>query len=98
MSNRKKIPRLYHVRYVADFLVNAVSNREALDMTDSEMTAMVEGDEHELDDIFDITIEKDKFHIIEVVSEDEEDDADDNDENDDDADEGENDDGDDDED
>ena len=100
VSNRKKIPRLYHVRYVADFLVNAMSNREALDMTDSEMTAMVEGDEHELDDIFDITIEKDKFHIIEVVSEDEDDDADDNDDDDDDddADEGDTCDGDDDED
>jgi hypothetical protein len=98
MSNRKKIERLYHIRYTADFLVPAMSNREALNMADSELTEMVEGDEHELDDIFDITIEKDKFHIIEVVSEDEDDDADDNDENDDDADEGENDDGDDDED
>ena len=74
MSNRKKIPRLYHIRYVADFLVPALSNREALGMVDEELTDMVEGEDYALGDIFNITIEKDKFHIIEVVDEDDEDD------------------------
>ena len=81
MSNRKKVARLYHVRYVADFLVPALSTKEAFDLADEEMTEMVEGDEMELDDIFDISIENDKFHVVEVIEvpddEDEEDDEDD---------------------
>jgi len=88
MSNRKKIVRLYHIRYSANFIVPALSTREAFNLADEELTEMVEGDEHELGDIFNITIEKDKFHLVEVVEvTDEDDDSDDNDEDDDDADE-----------
>jgi hypothetical protein len=90
MSNRKKVVRLYHVRYVADFLVPALSTKEAFDLADEEMTEMVEGDEMELDDIFDISIENDKFHVVEVIEDgddDEDEDEDDSDEDEDDSDE-----------
>jgi TATA-binding protein-associated factor Taf7 len=86
MSNRKKIVKLFHVRYVADFLVPALNAKEAFQTADEEMTAMVEGDELELDDIFEISIENDRFHIVETIEEVEEDD-DDSDEDDDDSDE-----------
>ena len=84
MSNRKKIVRLFHVRYTADFLVPALNAKEAFQTADEEMTAMVEGDELELDDIFEISIENDRFHIVETIEEVEEDD-DDSDEDDDDS-------------
>lgn len=88
MSNRKKIVKLFHVRYVADFLVPAISSREAFDLADEQMVEMVEGDQYELDDIFNITIENDRFHVVEDVPDDEDvdDSADDNEDVDDDGD------------
>ena len=73
MSNRKKVVKLYHVRYVADFLVPATSNREAFDVADEEFTDMIEGDEQELDDIFNISIVNERFHVVEIIPEDEDD-------------------------
>ena len=88
MSNRKKVIKLFHVRYVADFLVPALNAKEAFEVADEEMTEMVEGSEFELDDIFEISIENDRFHIVETVEVIEgEDDDDDSDEDDDDSDE-----------
>ena len=72
---------------MADFLVPALNAKEAFEVADEEMTKMVEGDELELDDIFEISIESDRFHIVETVEEDDEDDDDDSDEDDDDSDE-----------
>jgi hypothetical protein len=82
MSNRKKKLRFYHVKYQADFLVPAMSSREAYDDADEALTEMVEGNEMELDDIFKITIETDRFHIVDEMSDDESEDGSDDDEED----------------
>ena len=87
MSNRKKVVKMYHVRYVADFIVPATSNREAFEVADEEFADMIEGDQYTLEDIFSISIENDKFHIVEDADELDDEDADDNDEDFDDADE-----------
>ena len=71
MGNRTRKPKVFHVKYVADFLVTATSTKEAFDIADEKITEMVEGDEFELDDIFKVSIESDKFHMVEEVPEDE---------------------------
>lgn len=78
MSNRAKKIKMYHVRYIADFLVPATSTREAFDTADEEMISMVEGDELELDDIFTISIENENFHVVDIAHEEEDDNGDDN--------------------
>ena len=74
---KRRIPvvRTYHIRYVADFLVNATNTKEAYARGDEELLAMMANESMDIDDIFSITVESDRFHM---VSEDSgEDDADD---------------------
>ena len=98
MTNRRRVKKMFHVRYVAEFLVSATSAKQAFEYADEQMIDMVEGDERGLDEIFNITVENSQFHVIEEIPEDElVDDEDEDDENGDDED-GDDEDGDDDED
>ena len=64
MGNRKKIPRIYFVTYTATFAVRALSAGMAYHEVDEELTNMVEGEDYELDEIFDIVVEEKKLHVI----------------------------------
>lgn len=67
MSNRKKIIRMYHVRFVSEFLVPALSRQEALELAEDSMVNLIEEDDVELGDIFMVTVENSKFHVVEVL-------------------------------
>ena len=71
MTNRRRVKKMFHVRYVAEFLVTATSAKQAFEYADEQMIDMVEGDERGLDEIFNITVENSQFHVIEEVPEDE---------------------------
>jgi len=64
MSNRKKIVRMYHVRFVSEFLVPALSRQEALELAEDSMVNLIEEDDVELGDIFMVTVENSKFHVV----------------------------------
>lgn len=81
MSNRKKIVRMYHVKFTSDFLVPALSRQEALELAEDAMVEMIEDEEIEFGDIFRVTVESNKFHVV-TEEEDETDDEDNDDDND----------------
>jgi TATA-binding protein-associated factor Taf7 len=82
MSNRKKIKRMYHVRFTSDFLVPALSRRDALDLAEDAMINLIEDEDCDLGDLFAVTVESDKFHIVEeIVDENGDDDEDTGEEN-----------------
>ena len=71
MSNRKKILRSYHVRFTSDFLVPAMSRQEALELAEDSMVNLIEDEEFDFGDIFAVSVESDKFHIVEDLPDDE---------------------------
>jgi len=81
MGNRKKIMRMYHVRFTSDFLVPALSRQEGLELAEDAMVEMIEDEEVDFGDVFTVTVESDKFHVVseDELDDDEDEDDDDND-------------------
>jgi hypothetical protein len=62
---KRKVPvvHTYHVRYVSDVLVQASSTKEAYAKSDAFMYDQLDSD-LELEDVFEITLESNHFHIV----------------------------------
>jgi hypothetical protein len=63
---KRKVPveKDYHIRYVSDVVVRATGTKEAYAKSDEFMLNSLVNPELELDDIFEITLETDRFHIV----------------------------------
>ncbi|HPE06216.1 MAG TPA: hypothetical protein PLW50_00690 [Smithellaceae bacterium] len=77
MSNRTRKISMRHVRMTVDFLVPSISSRDAMEGAVDALVDMIEDEEKELEDIFKLEVLNNKFHVLEVLSEDGEDEEDD---------------------